>query len=271
VLIRTIDGLLHSFTTPPKLILDGASIDGWSSLQRIVASVDLVARLIDTAIFRGLCSIPSNRLTEALSNGELRVKRPEEIQTLERVFDIDAEGDFLDWFEKQSIVWTNSGFLNDLCKSNITLADASEGLRLLSEFASPGSFRCWEGRMMLYLDVLLNRKIEDIDDLYSDKTWLEASNLVECVDIETYTESVVMQWIRTREDLGETMDPKQDPRILPTMEAHQTSSDRLHRTLQSANLPELHLMVGRDWTEATSWGQGKWNLGYILENGLPEA
>jgi len=74
-----------------------------------------------------------------------------------------------------------------------------------------------------------------------------------------------------REDLGETLDPKQDARILPTMEAHQTTADILHRTLQSAQLPELFLMVGRDWTEATDWGQGEWNLGRLLENGLPEA
>ena len=71
--------------------------------------------------------------------------------------------------------------------------------------------------------------------------------------------------------MGETLDPKQDARILPTMESHQTTADILHRTLQTAQLPELFLMVGRDWTEATGWGQGQWNLAQILVNGLPEA
>ena len=119
--------------------------------------------------------------------------------------------------------------------------------------------------------MLLKREIRDIDDLYSDATWLEALKAIEQSEAPGYSEEVVMRWIRTREDLGETMDANQDPRILPTMEVHQSTSDRLHRTLQTANIPELHLMVGRDWTDASAWGQGQWNLGHLLTNGLPEA
>ena len=122
---------------------------------------------------------------------------------------------------------------------------------------------------MLYLDVLLSRTIADIEDLYDDRTWTEALASISQSEPTEYAESVVMSWMAQREDLGETLDPKQDARILPTMEAHQATADILHRTLQSAQLPELFLMVGRDWTDATRWGQGEWNLGNLLEKGLP--
>ena len=234
-----------------------------------MASVDLVARLVDSAVFRGLCQVPAVQLAEALSQGEFRSRRPDEIPSLDRAFDIDAEAEFLDWFDQHPIDWTDAGFLADLSNTDIPRNEAADGLRLLSDLASPGAFRCWEGRMMLYLDVLLNREIRDIDDLYSDQTWLEAIDAVDQSDAASFSEDVVMRWIRTREDLGETIDASKDPRILPTMEVHQTTSDKFHRTLQTANIPELHLMVGRDWTDASAWGQGQWNLGSLISNGLP--
>jgi hypothetical protein len=234
-----------------------------------MASVDLVARLVDTAVFRGLCSVPGAHLAAAISNGDFRDRRPDEIQSLDRAFDIDAEAEFLDWYDAQPVDWTEEGFLSDLSQLNPEIA--AEGLRYLTELASPGSFRCWEGRAMLYLDVLLGRTIADIDDLYHDSTWMDALNSISTSEPSEYAESVVMSWMAQREDMGETLDPKQDARILPTMEAHQSTADILHRTLQTAQLPELFLMVGRDWTDATRWGQGEWNLGHLLEHGLPGA
>jgi hypothetical protein len=234
-----------------------------------MASVDLVARLVDVAVFRGLCSVPGHQLAAAISKAEFRDRRPDEIPSLEREFDIDAEAEFLDWYDAQPVDWSDAGFLADL--SQLNQEDAADGLRHLSELASPGSFRCWEGRAMLYLDVLLSRTIADVGDLYSDSTWIDAMESVSKSTPSEYADSVVISWMSQREDMGETLDSKQDPRILPTMESHQTTADILHRTLQTAQLPELFLMVGRDWTEATSWGQGKWNLGQILVNGLPEA
>jgi len=232
-----------------------------------MASVDLVARLVDVAVFKGLCAVPGGQLAAAISKGEFRDRRPDEIPSLERAFDIDAEAEFLDWYDAQSVDWTEAGFLTDL--SQLNKETAAEGLRFLSELASPGAFRCWEGRAMLYLDVLLSRTIADIEDLYDDRTWTEALASISQSEPTEYAESVVMSWMAQREDLGETLDPKQDARILSTMEAHQTTADILHRTLQTAQLPELFLMVGRDWTDATRWGQGEWNLGNLLEKGLP--
>ncbi|CAI8408025.1 MAG: Uncharacterised protein [Marine Group II euryarchaeote MED-G33] len=234
-----------------------------------MASVDLVARLVDTAVFRGLCGVPAVRLAASISKGDFRDRRPDEIPSLERAFDIDAEAEFLDWYDAQPVDWTENGFLADL--SQLNHEAAAEGLRYLTELASPGSFRCWEGRAMLYLDVLLGRSIADLEDLYHDSTWIDALNSISTSEPSEYAESVVMSWMAQREDLGETLDPKQDARIIPTMEAHQSTADTLHRTLQTAQLPELFLMVGRDWTDATRWGQGEWNLGHLLNHGLPGA
>ena len=234
-----------------------------------MASGDLVARLADTAVFRGLCGVPAVRLAASISKGDFRDRRPDEIPSLERAFDIDAEAEFLDWYDAQPVDWTENGFLADL--SQLNHEAAAEGLRYLTELASPGSFRCWEGRAMLYLDVLLGRSIADLEDLYHDSTWIDALNSISTSEPSEYAESVVMSWMAQREDLGETLDPKQDARIIPTMEAHQSTADTLHRTLQTAQLPELFLMVGRDWTDATRWGQGEWNLGHLLNHGLPGA
>ena len=112
---------------------------------------------------------------------------------------------------------------------------------------------------MLYLDVLLGRTISDIEDLYSDSTWVDAKAAVSSTQPDEYAESVVMSWMAQREDMGETLDPNKDARILPTMESHQTTAmsctERCKRIIAG-----IVLMVGRDWTEASAWGQGQWNL-----------
>ena len=176
-----------------------------------MASVDLVARLVDTAVFRGLCGIPGEQLAIAISKGEFRERRPDEIPSLQRAFDIDAEAEFLDWYDAQPVDWTGDGFLTDL--SQFIQEVAADGLRHLTELASPGSIRCWEGRAMLYLDVLLNRTIADIEELYDGRTWLDALNSVSTSEPSEYAEAVVMSWMAQREDMGETLDPKQDARI----------------------------------------------------------
>ena len=84
----------------------------------IMASVDLVARLVDTAVFRGLCSVPGDQLAAAVSKGEFRKRRPDEIPSLDRAFDIDAEAEFLDWYDAQHVDWTSSGFLDNLSQLN---------------------------------------------------------------------------------------------------------------------------------------------------------
>ena len=67
---------------------------------------------------RGLCSLPGDQLALALSKGELRDKRPDEIPSLE-AFDIDAEAEFLDWYDEQPVDWTPAGFFKIFHKSHL--------------------------------------------------------------------------------------------------------------------------------------------------------
>jgi len=240
-----------------------------------MASVDLVARLVETEVFSNLATMQIGQLHSGLADGSIRAIRPKPVNFLERIFDIDAEAEFLDWADSNLKENPSVALLETLkiqvSSGELDKSAAADGLRLLSELASPGSFRCWEGRMMLYLDVMLSREIEDVDDLYSDKTWAEAATVSENWDPVTYSEAVVHEWMKQREDLGQTMDSGEDSRILPTMEAHQNFSERLIRTLHAAREnPQQFLLVGRDWTDSSNWGHGEWNLGHLIEAGHPE-
>lgn len=237
-----------------------------------MASVDLVARLLHQPTWVALLQTPAMELFARAAEQGLRSVRPQAIPELDRLHDLDAEAEFLDWGDAHAIDWTDAGLLADLGRAlhggAVNIQDAADGLRILSEIASPGAFRCWEGRAMLYLDVLTGREIQDLDDLYSEAAWLAAMDGMRRSDPAGYSEAVVLDWMKQREALGETLDASKDPRLIPTQQAHEGTADRLHRTLQSADVPELMLLVGRDWTDPSAWGHGAWNLGRMIREGL---
>jgi hypothetical protein len=59
--------------------------------------------------------------------------------------------------------------------------------------------------------------------------------------------------MKRREELGETMEPSEDPRILPTMEAHKSASESLHIFLDNFESKEISLLIGREYLEPTFW------------------
>jgi len=63
----------------------------------------------------------------------------------------------------------------------------------------------------------------------------------------------VLDWMSRRQDLGETMEPSEDPRILPTMEAHRTASDSLPLFLERARREGLSLLIGREYLDPGLW------------------
>ena len=65
-----------------------------------------------------------------------------------------------------------------------------------------------------------------------------------------------MDWMSRREEMGETMEPSEDPMILPTMESHRTLSESLFNIMESHRRSEMELMVGREFLDA-----GRWMLG----------
>ena len=72
-------------------------------------------------------------------------------------------------------------------------------------------------------------------------------------DKKSYSESVVLDWMSRREELGETMEPSEDPRILPTMSSHSNSSELLHIFLDSFDSKNISLLIGREYLEYESW------------------
>ena len=63
-----------------------------------------------------------------------------------------------------------------------------------------------------------------------------------------------------REGTGETMEPSEDPMILPTMESHRTLSESLFNIMESLKGSEMELMAGRDFLEAGRWMLGRLTL-----------
>ena len=59
--------------------------------------------------------------------------------------------------------------------------------------------------------------------------------------------------MKRREKLGETMEPSEDPRILPTMEAHKSSCESLHVFFENFQSKDISLLIGREYLESTLW------------------
>ena len=83
----------------------------------------------------------------------------------------------------------------------------------------------------LYLDVALDRKIED-EAIYTQwllgRPWLTDNKHSE----DEFADKVCIDWMDRRKQLGETLDEKEDPKIIPTYEAHsenQIACSRSHR------------------------------------------
>ncbi len=56
--------------------------------------------------------------------------------------------------------------------------------------------------------------------------------------------------------MGETMEPSEDPMILPTMNSHRSLSESLFLFIQEYRKQDLHLLVGKEYLDS-----GEWNLG----------
>ena len=59
--------------------------------------------------------------------------------------------------------------------------------------------------------------------------------------------------------MGETMEPSEDPMILPTMNSHRTLSESLFLFIQEYRNQGLQLLIGREFLDSE-----KWNLGGSL-------
>ena len=72
-------------------------------------------------------------------------------------------------------------------------------------------------------------------------------------DRESFSESVILDWMQRREELGETLNPDEDPRILPTMESHKSLTESLFDFIELSNNEGLILLIGREYLESEDW------------------
>ena len=62
-----------------------------------------------------------------------------------------------------------------------------------------------------------------------------------------------MRWMQRREQLGDTLNPDEDPRILPTMESHKSLTESLFDFMELYQEEGLNLLIGQDYLDPEEW------------------
>ena len=217
--------------------------------------IETVLLIVNEKSLDEILDTPWNDVYQLMSRAKLRHLRPAKLPRLNRAFDIDCEAEILDWMET---VGSMDGSVRDVL---LEIENGEEGLLQFMQFASPGNWECWEARSYLYLDVALDREIIDRNDLYSMATWDTLVERLANLPEEEFADKVCMDWMDRRKQLGETLDEKEDPKIIPTYEAHSRNSKLLVYAVTEWQTGTDNIgIVGREHLEASQWGHGEVNL-----------
>jgi len=210
---------------------------------------DVILNLVHHSNFKKLVSLPLQELFEKVEDSSLRNYRPELDNRFHRDFDVDLEGDIMEWSDK-----TPGLVLSDnLYSQPIKESEIAELTILLAKWCSFSEWRCWDARLFLYVEPMLKYNISSPSEFLNFSLWNDFMNSLSKTDRRSYSESVVLDWMSRREELGETMEPSEDPRILPTMNSHRTSSESLHIFLNSFDSKDISLLIGREYLEHELW------------------
>jgi len=216
--------------------------------------VDVMLHLVDRGMLDEIMSMTVGDISSAMEGSSLRSSRPEADPRFHRDFDVDLEGEVLELIDGSADI----GGVEQLSQAT---DDASMELRLLlAKWCSSAQWRCWEARLFLYVEPMLEGPVADSDDFLLPGVWDQFSEALSSTDRSSYSESVVLDWMSRREDMGETMEPAEDPMILPTMESHRTLSESLFNVMESLRRSEMELMAGREFLEAGRWMLGRAKL-----------
>ena len=197
--------------------------------------VDVILRLIDSNALNRLRSMSIEQLVLAFESGRLGEERPAGDPRFHRSFSVDIEGDFLEWADK----------------SNGQI-DATASL-ILCDWSSVAEWRCWDGRLFLYVEPILEDSFEDADAFLNSDIWTRLTAELSSKDRQSYSESVILDWMQRREQLGDTLNPDEDPRILPTMESHKSLTESLFDFIELSQEGGLNLLIGREYLEPEEW------------------
>ena len=166
----------------------------------------MTVHLLDTVSFSNVCDLKWNELYDHAQNGTLRLRRPNLDTELQRRHDIDSEVELLDWMDSTNISNSDDDFISAICKGikekKIDFETGCEGVYNLVELCSVGYWEAWEARSYLYFEKILGIKVVNIEELYAKEIWIDLIEKVTEITPEDYSEIVVMDWMRRREELG---------------------------------------------------------------------
>ena len=224
--------------------------------------LEMIGLLVHTPTLDLLMNCSWAELATGMAVGSFRDRRPEQDNQLTNSFAIDAEAELLDWMDEQDVAGEPS-----VREALLSCQDGEEGLLLLMKWASPGQWEVWEGRAFLYLEEALRSEVGDIHELYTQQIWDKVHANLKGIAAEEYADRVVLNWMGRRKDLGESIDEKDDPKIVPTFQAHSRASKSLvYAVNRAATEDDLEWVLGREHLEATKWGYGEWNLSSYLHS-----
>ena len=215
--------------------------------------IEMRVHLVDEEVLHSLLAMNWQDLVLSFEKSTLREMRPKRDTRLERSFDIDCEAEFLDFADQIS----GEGTVQEILSEN----KAHDALLKLIEWASPGHWEAWEGRCFIYIENAIGRQVDDVEEMYLSNVWEEIGAGISKMTENEFATKVCEDWMNRRKELGETLDEKEDPRIIPTFEAHDRTSRALHHAL---SINGYALVVGREHLPAADWGHGDMNLGHML-------
>ena len=217
---------------------------------------DVILNLVNHSNFKKLVSMPLQDFFEKVEDGSLRDYRPELDNRFHREFDVDLEGDIMEWSDKNSDIILSKTILSQSIKdSNI-----AELTILMAKWCSFSEWRCWNARLFLYIEPLLEYNISNTNDFLKFSLWKDFISSLSKTDKKSYSESVVLDWMNRREQLGETMEPSEDLRILPTMGSHSSASELLYIFLNNLDSKNISLLIGREYLEYELWSLNDYSL-----------
>ena len=222
--------------------------------------VDVILLLVDREGFDSLCSKPLGELLEGMETCALRALRPEPDARFHRSFDVDIEGDVMEWSDANG----NLDPSKPLAEQGLNPESSGELALALARWCSFGEWSCWDARLFLYLEPLLGRNLSG-EEFLQQQVWSEFSDSLSRTDRVSYSESVVLDWMSRRQNLGETMEPSEDPRILPTMESHRSASESLFDFLSRVHSEGLSMLIGKELLEPWLWSLDSQSLDKALE------
>ena len=217
--------------------------------------IEMRLHLVDGSTLNSILDMDWQQLVSGMESSSLRGLRPTADGKLGRDFDIDCEAEFLDLTDNIS----GDGSTRSVLYEN----SAYDALLKLVEWSSIGHWEAWEGRCFLYIENAIGRELEHVDDMYSLEVWDELRTNLSQMGESEFAEKVCEDWMNRRKEMGETLDEKKDPRIIPTFEAHDRNSRTLHHAV---NVKGYAQILGREHLDAQLWGHGDWNLENLLDS-----